>query len=136
MADLRQAQEQVEAQENPVEVPIYKPNGEPYEAPDGTQCTISVLGSESKQARRADDINARRILRAQRRKLEPDDIRRNQLEKATALVTGFHGWEEDGQPLEFSKDNVRKLLAYDHILDQVQTGIDAHADFFTTASPT
>lgn len=136
MADLQQAREQVEAQEQPVAVPIYQPNGEPYEAPDGSQCTISVLGSESEKARRADEINARRILRAQRRRLEPEDIRRNQLEKAAALVVDFHGWEENGQPLEFSKDSVRKLLAFDHILDQVQAGIDGHADFFTTASPT
>lgn len=136
MADLQQAQEQIEAQETPVAIPIFKPNGEPYEAPDGTQCTISVLGSESKKARQADDINARRILQAQRRRLEPADIRRNQLEKAAALVTDFHGWEENGAPLEFNKDNVRKLLAFDHILDQVQRGINAHADFFTTASQT
>lgn len=136
MAELEQARQQVEAQETPVAVPIFRPDGEPYEAPDGTQCTISVLGAESKQAQRADDINARRILRAQRRKLEPADLRRNKIEKAAALVTAFHGWEEDGQPLEFNRDNVRKLLAFEHILDQVETGINAHADFFSNASGT
>lgn len=137
MANLQQIKEQVEAQEQPVEIPIFQPNDEPYLAPDGGTCTISVLGSESKKYRQAEDVTLRKLIRNQRRKMTPEDVREGQVYKAAAVVTAFHGWEAStGVPLEFNRENVTGLLSVAHILAQVEAGISAHADFSRSASST
>ena len=136
MADLQQARAVVEAQENAVEVPIFKPDGEPYLAEDGkSQCTISVLGSESKRYREAENRILHRMLKSQRRKRSADDIRNDQIEKAAAVTTRLFGWTDGDRALDASNpEDVRSLLSFDHILSQVEAGIVGHADFFRSSS--
>lgn len=127
--------DQIIAQDEEVaDIPIRQPNGDFYLAPDGSPCTIGVVGSESKQYKAGRDRITRKLTRAGRIRMEPEDIRRNRADQAAAAVVRFHGWEWNGKPAEFNDGNVRKLLAFDHILEQVESGIAAHADFFVKPS--
>lgn len=110
--------------------------GEPYLAADGSQSTITVLGSESKRYRDVQAKIRKRTLRDRRGALTADEVRANRVELASAVVTAWHGWEDDeGAPIPFSVENVAALLASaEHVLEQVEVGIHQHASFFGTSS--
>jgi hypothetical protein len=134
---LQQVSQVVAESERVATITIYQPNDEPYRGADGEEATLSFTGSESKAYRHAREIIQRRTLRKQQTKLEPADILRNQVDLASAVVTGWSGWEDDnGQPAAFSRDGVRQLLQAEHILSQLQEGINRHASFFGAPSET
>lgn len=123
--------------EKPVEVTVYQKNGDPYLGPDDRPCIISVVGSESKQYRAARDKLTRKFLRGRQSKMEPADLRNNRVEQAAAAVVGWSGWTAHGLEFPATPENVRILLNQaDHILEQVEAGINSHADFFTNSSLT
>lgn len=115
-------------------IPIYQKDGEPYMAADGkTPATITVVGSESKKYKAAKHAQYRRMQKRVKRgsgDATPEEIERDAIELVAAAVVGFDGWEDDGKPLVFTPENVKLLLGFDHILDQVQAGIHRHASFF------
>jgi len=114
-------------------IPIYQKNGDPYLGADGEQSTITVVGSESKQYKAARHTQYRRMqkrVKLGRGEATPEELERDVLDLAAAAVVGFSGWEEGGEPLAFTPENVKLLLGFDHILDQVQAGIHRHASFF------
>jgi putative IMPACT (imprinted ancient) family translation regulator len=134
MADISAAVQNAELSEQEATGTIYQPGGDAYLAPDGkTECTITVLGKESTLYRRADDAITRRALRSGRA-LTPEELRQNRIDRAAAVVTRWYGWEMDGQPAECERDNVRKLLRVQHILEQVEALIEGHAAFFRKSS--
>lgn len=135
--DIQAIHAAVAQEDEGVAVPIYQRNGDPYLAADGTQATITVVGSESKRYRAARHQQYRRIskrVRSGRADATPEEMERDALDLAAAAVVGWHGWEDGKKPLDLTPENVRRLLAYDHILDQVQAGIQRHAGFFAAAS--
>lgn len=115
-------------------IPINQKNGEPYMGADGSPSTITVVGSESKRYRQAKDAIQRRNLRSRASKVEPADLLRNRIELAAAAVIAWNGWEEEGKPYPCTPENVKRLFRADHIFEQVEMGIFAHADFFGKSS--
>ena len=114
-------------------IPIQDKVGDYYLGPDGKPATITVVGSESKRYKDAKHAQYRRMskrVRSGRSEPTPEELERDAVELAAAAVIGFDGWESDGKPLPFTPENVKALLAYDHILEQVQAGIVRHASFF------
>jgi len=75
--------------------------GEPLEG-----VTITVIGRDSPSVRAA-------MLEIERRKAKGETIDRDEegLELLSSVVKGWEGIEFEGQPLEFSKANARKLFS-------------------------
>lgn len=133
--DINKIQVEVAKDENGVVVPINQKNGEPYVGADGKPATVTVVGSESKRYRAARDAISRKMLRGRRSRLEPEDLMRNRVDMAAAGVIDWSGWESNGKPAPCTPENVKALLlAADHILEQVESGISEHADFFANSS--
>lgn len=123
--------------EEQVTVPLYGKNGETLKAADGSDLTITVVGSESKRYRAARDAQTRRMLR-QQRKLEPGDLRTNRIDLAAAAVVAWHGLEDDSDaPVVCTPENVKMLLGVsESMLEQVEEAISRHASAFLERSPT
>jgi len=132
--DINVLKFKVEQDDTPVTIPIYQKDGDPYLAADGTPATIDVVGSEAKRYEAARTQITKNMLRSRRTRVEPEDLQRNRITMAAAAVTGWHGWENGSEPLPCNEENVRMLLGIEHILDQVEAGIAAHADFFKQSS--
>lgn len=132
--DVSQLAAEVAKDETGAVIPIMKKDGTPYVGIDGKQSTITVMGNESKAYRAARDTITRRALQQRRVKLEPADVIRNRIDLATAAVTDWSGWDAGGKNIEPNAENVRKVLGVYHILEQVEDGIDRHADFFAQQS--
>lgn len=117
-------------------VTIYQKNGDPYTALDGTDSTISFVGAESKRVREQLAKIQKRLLNKGRRKMTPEQIRRNRIDTAAVTVTTWHGWETDGQEAQCTFENVRNLLRPEHILVQLELAVSEHGDFFDAPSVT
>ena len=122
-----------EAENEGVVTIIYQRNGEPYLAGDGTESTMTIVGSESKKVKEAKANATRTMLNRKRTKLTPEDVEDNLISQASAAVIEWHGWEIDGKDAKLNKDNLTAVLKYDHIREQVELVRDAHADFSGTA---
>lgn len=123
-------------EERKATVTIYQRDGEPYLALDGSKSTFTVVGSESKSVRAARAALQKRLLNSRRIKLTPADIRRNRIDTAAAGVTDWHGWDDNGKDVPFSAERVSDVLRLEHILEQAETAIAEHADFFAKPSET
>lgn len=133
--DIKNLAAIVEQDEQVADIPIYQKNGEPYTALDGkTQSTVGVLGTESREYRKAKDAISREHLRTRRATLTPEDIRANRVRLAAAVVKRWNGWDDGKTELPLTPENLNQLLAVDHILEQVEEGRESHARFFTNAS--
>jgi hypothetical protein len=134
---LTELKEQVAQDEQGYTFAVVDPMGDTYTAVDGTDVTFTVVGTQSKARRKAEDAEARRLMRAGRTQMEPEDLRARRLNLATACVTAFHGWEDDaGAAVPFSAHNVREILTADErILVQVENAIDRHSAFLSKGSP-
>lgn len=134
MADLAQVEAQVQKDEEVVDVPMFQKNGDPYLGSDGKQSTIGVVGSESKQYVQQRDKLTQRMIRRQQTKTTPKDLREQRIEQASSAVVRWSGWEDKGKPWPCEINNVRALLKHDHVLEQVESGIHQHSDFFEARS--
>ena len=121
--------------EEPSEIAILLKNGEPLTAKDGTPCTISVLGEESKAYRREETAITRAMLRSRKDRLEPEDLLKNRVRQAAACVVAWSGFEIGGVSAPCTPDNVKAVLQHGWILTQVERRIASHADFFGQSSP-
>lgn len=135
--NLKQLEQQRELSEQGATVTIYQLNGEPYLAPDGSECTVTVVGPESKRVKAARKANTQKAFNKRRLKLDAEMVERNRVTLAAAAVVDWHGWtvEVEGKDVaaELTPENLHVLLSYDHILEQVEAAVQDHADFFTTA---
>lgn len=120
--------------ERRAEVTIYAKGGDPYLGANGEPSTITVVGSESKRVRDAQRASTKRLIRGRRSKLTPEDMEQNRIAVAAAAVVDWSGWEDGDSPLPCTPDNVRRLLQVPHILEQVESAVNGHADFFANAS--
>lgn len=122
--------------------PILDPNGDPFkytkENGEEADVTWSVVGKQSKARRKAEDAESRKLLRAQRTQMEPEDLRERRITLALACSVGYMGWEDDaGNLLPFTRNNAREILAADErILEQVETAIEKHSVFLSKSAPT
>ena len=132
----QQLAEVIAEDEQPAVVTIYQPDGEPYRAADGSEATMSLLGSESKKVRQAQDRALRRLIRQRSRgQNEVEEARQNRIEVATAALVAWHGWEIGGKPAVLTAENAAKVFRVQHILQQVEEVVSGHARFFKSNSP-
>jgi len=134
--DLKKLAELRAVDEEGAVVTIYQRNGDPYLAMDGTESTMTVLGSEAKAYKAAKRNTTKRMLNRRRTMLEPEDIERNRINQAAAGVIEWHGWDDGKKDQPCTPENVTVTLKEDHILEQVEAAIQGHADFFTQPSET
>lgn len=111
---------------------IYQKNDEPYLAPDGSPCTMTLVGAEAKRVTKATEAVQRRL---GRRGKQEDAVTQMRVERAIAAVIGWHGWTAGDQPAACTPENLRIVCRAQHILVQIETARDGHADFFATPSP-
>lgn len=128
--DLSQLDAEIAKDERGAVVTINQKNGDPYISQDGSPSTVTVLGSESKRYQDAKNAITKRALSQRRSKLDPADISRNRLDLACAAITDWSGWESGGKPAQCTPENVKSLLRAEHILEQVESAVMGHADFF------
>jgi len=127
----------VENDNEGVEVQIYQRDEAPYLAADGSPCTITVVGAESDRYKAAKRAQSRRLMKRARSggRITPEESEAEAVTLCAAAVVAWHGWEDAaGKDLPCTPENVRLVLAYDHIFEQVQAGIMGHAAFFASKS--
>ena len=138
MASIKDIKKVVAQDEEGAVIPLFQKNGEPYVGLDGEQSTFTVLGSESKQYRAAKHTHMRKLQKRARGRggvsEDPKQLERDSRELIAAAVIGFSGWDEGGKELPFTPENVRMFLDVDHIFEQVNMGVQGHADFFSQNS--
>jgi len=128
--DLKKLEKVVAADDEGVVITIYRKDGEPYLAMDGTESTMTVVGSESKKYKAAKRRATDRLLKSKRVKMAAVDVEASAVKMASSAVIAWHGWEDQKKELDCTQENVRLVLGMaDHILDQVQEAITSHADF-------
>jgi hypothetical protein len=133
MANLASIKAAVAQEDEGVTVTIYQKDGDPYLGADGEPSTITVVGSESARYKRAKHAQYRRMtkrVRSGRGEATPEELEQDAVDLVAAAVIGFSGWEDGTTPLPFTPENVKMLLGFDHIMEQVQAGIHRHASFF------
>lgn len=131
MADLGNIAKVAQSHEDVKDVEIHQPGGAgAYLGPDGRPATVGVVGFESATYKR-NKGKADRTLAKEGRFVSGDEYRRHH---AAGGIVRWSGWEENGKPLECSPANALKLLAFDHILYQVESAIRRDADFFESES--
>ena len=135
MANIQEVEAQVAQSEEGVPIPIEKPDQTPYLAPDGTPCTITVLGPESKRVLAAEKANR---AKARSVSLDDDDAQQMEIDRAAAAVIAWHGWTEtrggEEVPTPCTPEHVKALLRVKHIRNQVIIGIARHGALFTKRS--
>lgn len=135
--DIGNLKKVIEQDEEGAVVTIYQTDGEPYKASDDSDCTMTVLGSESKRYRDAERRQQRRFVKRARTGgggLSPEEADVEAIELAMAAVVDWHGWEIGGKPAECTPANLREVLKYKHIINQVNNAITGHAHFFAKSS--
>jgi hypothetical protein len=123
--------------EEGVEVVIYQRSGDPYLAPDGSECTMTFVGSESKRYRDAERRQQRRLFKRARTRsvdITPEETEAEAVELAAAACIDWHGWELDGKTAPCEPDNVKAVLRYKHIFEQANAAIQGHAAIFAAKS--
>ena len=137
MASLKEITRVVAQDEEGAEVPIFQKSGEPYLGMDGEPSTFTVVGSESKRYRQAKHAHLRKMGKRARRSgtnVEPEQMERDSKDLVAAAVIDFRGWDDGKTDLPFTPENVKALLEFDHIFEQVNVGVQSHADFFAGTS--
>jgi len=112
--------------------------GEPIvHGPDKAPFWMRVAGSYSTHYKRAVDKQRRRMVKRRGRgKLTEKELAENQIELETACVLDWGGiFTPTGEPLEYSAENVRAVLASraTWIREQVQQQMEDHEAFFSGA---
>ena len=133
--DILELKKERDAEEVGVELPIFQKDGDPYLDKKGEQCTISVVGSDSKQVTGQHRRQQQKRLNRGAKKLTQMELEKAQMDSAVAGVTGWSGWDAEGEPAECSPDNVRLMfINAPWIQRQVEEGISSHSDFIDKPS--
>lgn len=131
MASLNELKAQQASEDQGATITIYqKGSQEPYTGKDGAPATVTVVGSESARFKE----HRRKLIRSRSRNARPmtaDETEMFVLQELAGAVIAWSGWEdEQGAPLPCTGDNVCKLLAWDHIYNQVNNAVHGPASFF------
>jgi hypothetical protein len=132
MDDLLQFDTKSAANEG-VKMYIVKPNGSGFfVSEDGTPWHIVLKGSDSKEYRDA-KANMKRTIwnrTVAGQKLTDDDYADLIADVICACVVGWHGVVVEGQPLEFTPENVKMLLTrFVWLFDRVADFVESRENF-------
>jgi hypothetical protein len=129
--------------DEPVECVLYTDAGDPETDSAGQTVALFVVSEYAKSAKRMDRVHRTRIAKLARRygfeNIPQDEMDTMAVERITACVTGWQGFESSGQPLPYSAENavtvVRGLQKHrPKQYKNIEGAITSHADFFTTNS--
>lgn len=134
MASIAEIQDAVKQENEVVDVPIYQRNGEPYVGLDGEPSTIGVVGAESDKYRQAQQKHLRKLTKGRRRNRTVEEALAARVDLAAQAVVRWSGWDDGKKDMDCTPENVRTVLGVDHILIQVEEGIEEHQRFFSSAS--
>lgn len=142
MASIEQVKEQVERQETSITRTIFGLDGEPYLGLDGSPSTISVVGAESRRMKEWEKAEREKIKSLGFIPTGESAERKRRIDRAAHAVTGWSGWDRDGQELPCTPENVRALLSAvvdgrwigEQILRQLEAAIDGHGLFSKASS--
>lgn len=134
MADINEFAQTSAQHEEIVTGPILKPNGEPFLADDGSECTISVRSEYAKAVQDALVLHDRRATKRGKQVELVDLIKSRREAKCVAAIVSWHGWTANGQPWPCTPENVRAFISDPHRLEQVEELIARHASFFVKPS--
>jgi hypothetical protein len=129
MLDLSSLKEEASAIEDGVEVKITHPvTGEE------TGMIVTVASYESSAVRSVQRRIANSAMKKRKKGMPTaEDAEEGTYAIAAAAVLGWSGVTEDGEPLEFTKSNVIKVLkAWPFIAEQIDEVADDRANFFKT----
>ncbi len=103
--------------------------GEPLYTPEGKPITMRVLGQDSREFRAA--ISAAAERNAGKKRLSLDAAEAGAIDLLSKMITGWHGIEWEGKPLDFTPENVRMFLTkFPPIRAQIDAFIVDRANFF------
>ena len=131
--DIKKISEELEQEDVPVRVPLFKRDGEPDLGSDGQQAYFEMLGRDSARVKRVMEAQQRRWAR-HRGPIKSEDLYANRVEVATAALVSWGGIEDGGKPVAVSPDVAKAVFSDRHYLEQAEEGIANHARFFTKAS--
>lgn len=127
--ELKKLQDGKSQYDEAADVPIVAQDGDD----DSTPLVFQVLSRHSKNVQRV--VNSQAKANARRRSdLSAAELYQQRVDRAMAALVGWTGLEDDGQPVPFSPDVARAILADPHYLEQVEEGMVGHARFFKKAS--
>lgn len=128
-----------------VECVLYE-NGEPLTDSTGATVAVFVVSEYAKTARRREQSQKVEIAKLVRRygaweSVPQADTEALDNQKLAACLTGWRGFEADGQPFPFTRDNAVTVLAgmratEPALLKQIEGAVASHASFFATGSAT
>jgi hypothetical protein len=131
--DIEAVKKAVEQDDEGVTVTIFQRTGEPYLGADGSEATVTVVGTESSRYRQAERRQQRKMFKRVRVRgadITPEDAESEAIDLAASAVIDWHGWELDGKPVPCEPKYVKQVLQIKHIFEQVQSAIQGHAAFF------
>ncbi len=139
--DIRALEEARAAEEVPVTIEILDRNGIAYD----DHPTMDIVGQDSAQVRGAiTRIGATMILNAEdvpegadETEAVVDDLVRkldSRIDKAVAAVVGWTNWRDGSEAMEFTPENVRRVLAFPWHLGQAERAMRDHAAFSAAQS--
>lgn len=148
MLDIAKLEQARRDHETPARLEILDADGEPYAVAEGEEPPhIMILGMDSESVREATRLVFSRLAaEAQASGVEDEDAlegivlreyltrKSERITKAVAGCVGWGGFYEDGEDMEFTEENLRRVLSFDHILGQVERGMRAHKDFLNGPS--
>jgi hypothetical protein len=122
------------ASEEGADLALKDPAGKALLNGDGSTVTIKLAGVTSPRWTRAMDALQNKLIAA-KEKQSAEDIRGNRCSLLAAATLGWHGIEVDGNPLEFSEANAKKLyVRFRWVADQVDEFIAAKEHFLPASS--
>lgn len=133
MADFNEVAKQKQQDETPRPIYVFQRDAKPYLAPDGSRCTISVIGSEADSYR-----TNREKLQREAAESDVDSVESSanaRIGSAAFACKEWNGWgpSMDAQP-PCTAENLKVLLSVEHILVQVEAGIGRRSIFFADGS--
>jgi hypothetical protein len=125
----------------PAPCELKRRDGSPWLKADGSPVTITAYASDSEPYRKAQHaLLNRRITQNKGRRdtsRTSEEIEAENVELFARVTVGWDGLTENGQPLEFNRENARRLYAtFLFIREQVEAFTAERANFTKTVSST
>ena len=134
--DIRKLEQAREAHEVPTVVEVINPEtGDPILDDDGEPSWLAVIGEEANAVRAAMTKVSARLVAEGKMELEIDELLEVRREKAVAAVVDWGGWTIEGEEAKCTEDNVRRLMAFNWVMVQVERAMRARS-VFTEAQST
>lgn len=111
------------------------PNGDPLLQDDGAPVTITLLGRDSDVWRRAERAALDRRVNTRKKTVQSADLERDALEALVAVTVGWSGIVLDGNALDCTPPNVRRVYErFRWVREQVDEFVGDRANFLPASA--